>query len=201
MKIPPKAKQLRYRLTHGVGYVPIQRNAQRQRISCPICTSINHHHDDVEIKIDFNHISHGCSRAALVKHIFVNQIVHNSLQHIIESNDNDSITLVSQLDWNLIWDNDLFPTKSQINICPTLHALDYLMTLIKFELWSKFTSYMYGDKPNIFIEPTSLVHICLMRLKAIGRMHPKAIDIDLDNSGDFIKCPSGWEQVVKQTIR
>ncbi len=79
-----------------------------------------------------------------------------------------------------------------------LLRLDLLMSIIKFYIWSRFASYMFGDSPNINIMSSHIFKRSFQTLKLIARRHPKSTSIETSHSN--IRCPAGWELVLEQFV-
>ena len=104
----------------------------------------------------------------------------------------------TSLDWNTAWQSDYSPHWKEIKNNSAIEALDLLMSIIKFYIWSRFASYMFGDSPNINIMSSHIFKRSFQTLKLIARRHPKATSIETSHSN--IRCPAGWELVLEQFV-
>ena len=163
MSLTSKARQLRWRYWLHRNYLPIKRINQT-RIRCSNCNE----------KLSYDHMFKSCSLTLSTRNKFAAWAATMSGE--------------SFRTWHDRWRDDKLPTELALTGNPLLEGIDTLMCTIKFAIWSKFASYMFGNKPNVFIHPKYILRSAVHEFIICAKKHG---DTQRDAS-----CPFGWTQLL-----
>ena len=164
--IPTKVRQLRWRMWLNPNYVPIKRD-NGERCYCTYCPSK---------KLDIKHILYKCKYPRKIRDIFVEWAKGVAPTELRDSY--STIALKNR------WKKDKIPPQRKLKQYPILEGIDTLMIIIKFNIWKRFTKYMFGEGPHVFININKVLEESFDDFRASAARHPKAV-VD--------KCPPDWK--------
>ncbi len=139
MNCRSRVKQLRWRAWLNNNYVPIKRK-QGERVPCTYC----------QVKIDYQHMISKCKATKPIKMKFVNMAAN--------------LSNITRTRWYNIWDNDT-PPKQGAKANELEKAIDLYMSILKFQIWKQFSSFMFGNKPHVYINADRIILAANVELK------------------------------------
>ena len=159
MALPSKVKQLRWLTWLNPNYVYIKRQGG-VRIRCSNCR------DD---KVSLRHMMVHCVLAKRVKKRFCKWV--------------KAVVNIHRPYFSRIWDRDRPPNRVRRTANSYWEGIDTFMCIVKFEIWKRFTKYMFGGAPNVFMDEKSIFKIAIVKLKESAREHKQTTDAGY---------PAGW---------